>query len=83
MNWMSSDYLVQDDALYLGNPCWAFKASNIGTQVTEPIALVNDGNSALTVWQYRNHRYQRQPSFGQDQHLWFIRWPRAESLLFP
>jgi hypothetical protein len=35
--------------VYLGNPCWAFKASNIGTQVTEPISLVNNGNAALNI----------------------------------
>lgn len=35
--------------VYLGNPCWTFAASAIGTPVTEPIALINNGNSTLNV----------------------------------
>jgi len=35
--------------VYLGNPCWTFPASTLGTKVSEPIKLVNTGNTTLTV----------------------------------
>lgn len=35
--------------VYLGNPCWTFPASTIGTTVSENIELSNSGNSALTI----------------------------------
>ena len=35
--------------VYLGNPCWTFAASKLGTIVTENIELSNSGNSALTI----------------------------------
>ena len=35
--------------VYLGNPCWTFPASTIGTPVSEPMALVNSGNATLTI----------------------------------
>jgi hypothetical protein len=35
--------------VYLGNPCWAFPASVIGTTVKEPIALANTGKAPLTI----------------------------------
>jgi hypothetical protein len=36
-------------AVYLGNPCWTYPASSVGTTVSQPIALVNSGNSTLTI----------------------------------
>jgi len=36
-------------AVYLGNPCWTFAASALGTTVSENIELANSGNSALTI----------------------------------
>jgi hypothetical protein len=36
-------------SVYLGNPCWTFPASTVGTSVSQPIALVNSGNATLTV----------------------------------
>jgi hypothetical protein len=35
--------------VYLGNPCWTFPASTIGTPVSRPMAVVNNGNSTLTI----------------------------------
>jgi hypothetical protein len=35
--------------IYLGNPCWAFASSTIGTPVSQPMALINSGNSTLNV----------------------------------
>lgn len=35
--------------VYLGNPCWTFAASVIGTPVSQPTAVVNNGNSTLTI----------------------------------
>jgi hypothetical protein len=36
-------------AVYLGNPCWTYPASSVGTTVSQPVALVNSGNSTLTI----------------------------------
>lgn len=35
--------------VYLGNPCWTFAPSKLGTTVTENIEFSNSGNSDLTV----------------------------------
>jgi len=35
--------------IYIGNPCWSFKASNIGTLVQQPIEVVNSGKANLTI----------------------------------
>jgi hypothetical protein len=35
--------------IYLGNPCWAFPPSTLGTPVKEAIKLVNSGNATLTI----------------------------------
>lgn len=35
--------------VYLGNPCWKFPDSVIGTPVSQPISLMNTGNTTLTV----------------------------------
>jgi hypothetical protein len=40
---------VNGPNVYLGNPCWAFPASTVGTSASRPIALVNSGNSTLTI----------------------------------
>jgi hypothetical protein len=36
-------------SVYFGNPCYTFAASAIGTAVHEPVSLVNNGTSALTI----------------------------------
>jgi hypothetical protein len=33
----------------LGNPCWTFPTSVLATSVSQPFALVNSGNTALTI----------------------------------
>jgi sugar lactone lactonase YvrE len=35
--------------VYLGNPCWTFPSSALGTPVSQPIELLNSGNSTLIV----------------------------------
>ena len=35
--------------VYLGNPCWTFPASVIGTTVKEPVAVTNTGVAPLTI----------------------------------
>jgi hypothetical protein len=40
---------VNGPGVYLGNPCWTFPASTVGTAVSQPISLVNSGNANLTV----------------------------------
>jgi hypothetical protein len=35
--------------VYLGEPCWTFPASTLGTTVTENVVLSNSGNSDLTI----------------------------------
>jgi hypothetical protein len=35
--------------LFLSNPCWTFPASAQGTQVSEPIGVINNGTGTLTV----------------------------------
>jgi hypothetical protein len=35
--------------VFLGNPCWTFPASSLGTTVSQPIGLTNSGNSTLTI----------------------------------
>jgi hypothetical protein len=36
-------------SVYLGNPCWTFPASTVGTPVSQPLALLNSGTTTLTV----------------------------------
>jgi hypothetical protein len=33
----------------LGNPCWTFASSILGTSVSQPFAVVNSGKSVLTI----------------------------------
>jgi hypothetical protein len=33
--------------VYLGNPCWTYPATSIGSTITQPMAVVNNGNSTL------------------------------------
>ena len=33
--------------VYLGNPCYTFPATSIGTTISQPMAVVNSGNSTL------------------------------------
>jgi hypothetical protein len=33
--------------VYLGNPCWTYPATSIGTTISQPMAVVNNGNSTL------------------------------------
>lgn len=35
--------------VYLGNPCWTFAATSIGTTVSQPMAVVNNGSATLTI----------------------------------
>jgi hypothetical protein len=35
--------------LYLGNPCWTFPTSSVGTSVSQPLSLTNNGNATLTI----------------------------------
>ena len=35
--------------VYLGNPCWTFPSTTIGTTISEPMAVVNNGNATLTI----------------------------------
>jgi Cep192 domain 4 len=35
--------------VYLGNPCYTFPSTSLGTSVTQPMSLVNSGNATLTV----------------------------------
>jgi hypothetical protein len=35
--------------VYFGNPCWTYPATVIGTPVTEPLSLVNNGTATLTI----------------------------------
>jgi sugar lactone lactonase YvrE len=35
--------------VYLGNPCWTFPSSALGTPVSQPLELLNSGNATLTV----------------------------------
>jgi hypothetical protein len=35
--------------VYLGNPCWTFAASVLGTPVSEHLALANNGTAAMTI----------------------------------
>jgi hypothetical protein len=34
---------------YLSNPCWTFAASAIGTAVSQPIAVINNGTGTLSI----------------------------------
>jgi hypothetical protein len=36
-------------AVYLGDPCWTFQASALGTTVSEILEVSNSGNSTLTI----------------------------------
>lgn len=36
--------------VYLGNPCWTYPATSIGTTISEPMAVVNNGNATLTIF---------------------------------
>jgi hypothetical protein len=35
--------------VYLGNPCWAFPSSTVGTPIQERIKVVNSGSATLTI----------------------------------
>ena len=36
-------------SVYFGNPCWTFAASSIGTAVSEPLSIANNGNATLNL----------------------------------
>lgn len=36
--------------VYLGNPCWTYPATTIGTTISQPMSVVNNGNSTLTIF---------------------------------
>lgn len=35
--------------VYLGNPCWKFPTTTVGTPVSQPFSVVNSGNLPLTI----------------------------------